>query len=226
MSSIKYRTIESFGAPGKPYSIQESEYNQYKDKRDSIQLILRVGMIWELQRTRWRMIDAEKGKPSKSEVFITDMNNSRSNEDGGVSDIPQINYYYDVLKRVRISLLQQMEFNKKAQNRDNARAYKEIENNTKIMDIQEKLEKEREEEEMNKLRREQEMCKSARLKSQQSMIDDMEKMRQNNDRMNKERKNMYNLIIEDAIKRSEQIKNEVSFIYISRKKRTNTEKTA
>ena len=35
LKSIKYKTIEEFGAPGKPVSIQEIEYEKYMKKRKS-----------------------------------------------------------------------------------------------------------------------------------------------------------------------------------------------
>ena len=113
LSSIKYRTIDSFAAPGKPLEIQKMEYNQYNSKRNSsLQLILEL--IFEAKEARMAIIKKQNKQINKkdkntsnnyisetpNDETIIDPNNNPSNTKSEKEKLPQIQFYYELLRRV------------------------------------------------------------------------------------------------------------------------------
>lgn len=102
-----------------------------------------------------------------------------------------------------------MEFNKKAQERDNARVYRSIEDNAHIEEVQSKLEDDLQKEEMDRIRREKDACEIAKLKAEQTQKANKEKEKKRQDEMNKERKEMYDRVIQEAIEKRERMEAQV-----------------
>ncbi len=113
LSSLKYRPIESFAAPGKPFALQEMEYNQLEKKRQrkyclvSEQAKNEIEILRQLREVRWAIIKAETAKsvtsaqatPFEGDFSIPGQSQTIYSATER-EPLPQIQTYYDLLKRV------------------------------------------------------------------------------------------------------------------------------
>jgi len=112
----------------------------------------------------------------------------------------------------------------KAQERDNARIYKSIEDDAKKTEVQIKLEEDLQKEEINRIRKEKQMCEMAKLKTEKVQKANKEKERKRREDMIKERKEAYERIIQEAVEKTGRMESQVYYYKLNRIKGTDVEK--